>query len=84
MHTHRTVQQRKCGIKENPNQRSGIVASTSKVRPNVADAEPVPEKDYSREHKPIEHRVRRYELLNARIRTRTTHADVTEYHTQYY
>lgn len=82
--THRTVQQRKCGIKGNPYQRSGIVTDSSKARPNVADAEPVPEKDYSGEHEPIEHYVSRYELLNARIRTGTAHANVAEYHPQYY
>ena len=84
MHTHCPVQQREYGIKENPNQRSGIMTDGSKVRPNAADAEPVPEEDYSREHESIEHYIPCYELLDARIRTSTAHANVAEYHAQYY
>lgn len=84
MNTHCDIQQREYGINENPYQSSGIHANSGKVWPDTHDAEPIPEEDYRYEYKPVEQRVRRYELLNARILSGATHANITEYQPQDY
>ena len=84
MNTHRAIQQRDCSIKDNPYQRSGVMANGSKVCSDAADAEPVPEKDYGYEQESIELRIRSYELLNACVRASTAHANVAEYYPQDY
>lgn len=79
VNTHRAIQQRDCRIKNNPDQRSGVMPNGSKVCSDAADAEPVPEEDYGYEQKSKELRIRSYKLLNACVCTSAAHANVAEY-----
>ena len=79
MGTRRAIQQRDCGIKDDPYQRSSTVSDSCKICSDPADAEPVPEEDYGYEQESVELRIRSYELLNACVCTGATQADVAEY-----
>lgn len=52
-----TVQHREQRIEEGPYQRPDICADRGKIFCSLADAEPVPEKEYAGEHEPVKQRV---------------------------